>query len=338
MKSTQPLVSVIIPAYNAEDYINESIQSMLDQSYVNIEIIIINDASTDNTKNIIETYNDNRITLINNPNNLGCAASLNVGINASTGKYIARMDSDDISLPNRIHTQVTLLEKHEEIAGCGTWIKTFGQQAEIWKYPVKSNRLKCELLFRCELAHPTTMYRRDILNKYQIRYNDKIKYVEDYDFWRQIIEHEKLCNISEPLLLYRIHDSNISRSNITEKNMSLMNIHKQFLDKIGINATSQELELHEKIARSKSIHNSQYLKQVETWLIKIYQANNKYGFFPKNELNKLIYEIWYNTCRKIKPKRKFISCLTSSHIYKTRPLINRMYDFIQACFRKHENR
>ena len=171
------------------------------------------------------------------------------------------MDSDDIALPKRIQTQVKLLEKHPKIAGCGTWMETFGEKSDIWKYPKDSNRLKCELLFRCELAHPTTMYRKDVLEKYQIRYNNKIKYVEDYDFWYQLIKYENLCNIAEPLLLYRLHTNNISRSNDLEKSKALMEVHRKLISEIGIRPTKRQLLLHESLARSSYDVNTNFLKQ-----------------------------------------------------------------------------
>ena len=117
-----------MPAYNAEKYIAESIESILSQTFTDFEFIIINDASTDSTKEIIESFQDSRIILINNEQNLGVAKSLNIGIATAKGKYIARMDADDISLPERFQTQFNFMEKNPDIDICGSWARMFGDK------------------------------------------------------------------------------------------------------------------------------------------------------------------------------------------------------------------
>ena len=134
MKS--PQISVVMPAYNAEKYITEAIDSILFQTFKDFEFIIINDASTDSTKDIIESYKDPRIKLVNNEQNKGVAKSLNIGISVACGKYIARMDADDIALPERFQKQFDFMEQHPNIDVCGSWAKKTGNENEIINNPV----------------------------------------------------------------------------------------------------------------------------------------------------------------------------------------------------------
>jgi glycosyltransferase involved in cell wall biosynthesis len=161
-----PLVSVILPVYNAETYIAEAIESILTQSYKNLELILINDGSTDRSLDIMQSYADIRIQIISRENR-GLVASLNEGIMKAKGKYIARMDADDISLPKRFEEQVAFLEMHPEVGLCGTAVMMFGNKikGKIWRLPQSDNRIKSELLFSSALAHPTLMMRGELIEK-----------------------------------------------------------------------------------------------------------------------------------------------------------------------------
>lgn len=328
-KSTQPLVSVIIPAYNAEDYIDEAVSSILNQTYRNLEIIIINDNSTDRTYEYLSSIKDNRVRLINNTTNLGCTKSLNIGINNSNGIYIARMDADDISINTRIEKQISYMESNPDIGVCGTWVETFGEKNELWKYPTDINTLKCKLLFSCELAHPSTIYRKDILEKHNIRYDSNMSYAQDYDLWQKLVKHTDLCNIPEPLLKYRLHTKNISRTNANEKKLTLIDIHRNFLKEIGIVAQLENLELHEKLARSRFDNTEDFIKKADHWLNTLCRANNQTSTFPKRDFNTMLYEKWYKICLQMPTRVSSIKALASSDLFKSRYLINRVIDLIQ---------
>ena len=133
-----PLVTVLMPVYNGEKYLKEAIESILNQTFKDFEFLIINDGSTDNSVKIIQSFNDLRIRLIHNESNIGLIKTLNKGLKLSNGKYIARMDCDDVSLPKRLSVQINFMEKHPEIGVCGSWVKIIGlEQKFINKYPQK---------------------------------------------------------------------------------------------------------------------------------------------------------------------------------------------------------
>ena len=141
MKNNQ-LVSIIMPAYNSETYIEKSIESILSQTYKCFEFIIINDGSTDKTRSIIKKYKDPRINLIDNNRNLGLSRSVNKGLKVAKGMFIARHDSDDISLPTRIHDQINFLIANPSIGLCGTWAKIIGKSEHQIKHPVSRKKIQ----------------------------------------------------------------------------------------------------------------------------------------------------------------------------------------------------
>lgn len=215
MNTKSPTISVIMPAYNAEATIKESIDSILSQTYRDFELIVINDGSRDDTERIIKSYKDSRIKLLNNGINRGLIYSLNRGINSATGDLLARMDADDISLPQRFEKQVACFLHNPHLIACGTKIEYFGNtKLPSGKYITKvSDKDNKELLlFTACFAHPTVMLRRDILIQYNLSYDEKFKNCEDYKFWIDLMEYGEFYNIPEILLMYRQSDTQITHA------------------------------------------------------------------------------------------------------------------------------
>lgn len=215
---TAPSVSVVMPAYNAEKYLREAIDSILSQTYTDFEFIIINDGSTDATKEIIQSYTDPRIVYIENEVNSGICVTLNKGLDAARGKYIARMDSDDIALPNRLETQVRYMEAHPEIGVAGSDIEIFyenGEKSQIVNYDTDAESCKANLIFSATLAHPAAFIRTSVLNDHQLRYDSFFHGMEDHHLWWRIAKLSKITNIPKVLLRYRQHTSQITRQSST---------------------------------------------------------------------------------------------------------------------------
>lgn len=211
-----PLISVIMSVYNAEKYVSEAVESILSQTFSDFEFIIIEDCSTDSSLEIVEVYakKDARIKLIKKQKNNGSKGfilNLNMGLEMAQGKYIARMDADDISLPNRFQLQVNLLEENPKIFIVGSSIELIDEYNKIIKikHALKSdNEIKNEMYNNISLYHPVIMFRNT-----DIRYRDKMLGCEDYDlYFRLILENKMMANITEVLLKYRILPSSISRS------------------------------------------------------------------------------------------------------------------------------
>jgi glycosyltransferase involved in cell wall biosynthesis len=202
-------VSVIIPVYNAEDYILNSLNSILQQTHKSLEIWVIDDASTDKTIENIQSLSDDRIKLIKKTKNSGYTDSLNYGLEVATGKYIARMDADDISYPERIAKQVAYMESQPDCVVCGSWI-TLVPGGKLLTYPVTHEDIVAQLLRVNAMCHPSVMIRKSVIDQHELRYNREYEPAEDYDMWSRMAFLGKLHNIPEPLLQYRLHDNQIS--------------------------------------------------------------------------------------------------------------------------------
>ena len=209
-----PLVSVILPVFNAEEYVQEAIESILTQYYKHFELIVINDGSTDNSASIIKELSeqDPRIVVISRPNE-GLVSALNTGLNYANGEFIARMDADDKSMSDRFTKQVEYLLKNPRVAVVGTFIKIIDEHGAFIRngeYPTESDAIEQFLEFGCPMAHPSVMMRREVV-KFVGGYRKAFSHCEDYDLWLRISEEGfHLANIPEPLLAYRNHSSNIS--------------------------------------------------------------------------------------------------------------------------------
>lgn len=197
------LVSVIMSVYNDEDYVEQAVRSILEQTHSNIEFIIIDDASTDNSVEVIKKCMDERVKLFLNSINMKLAHNLNQGIRMAKGKYIARMDADDIALPFRLEKQVKYLEKHKEIDILGTYVKVFGSEDGIMKYPKKHNEIVAGLLFSNVFCHPSIIFRN--LGE-KIVYNEKCIAGQDYELWARMSDKAVMHNIPKVLLSYRVHE------------------------------------------------------------------------------------------------------------------------------------
>lgn len=206
---SSPLVTVLMPMYNSEKYILAAVNSILNQTFSNFEFIIIDDASTDNSVEIIKSYKDPRIKLIVKPQNTGYTNSLNMGLKLATGKYIARMDSDDICVLNRFEKQVAFMESNKDVAVCGSWFTCIGTN-EIIKHPVTHDAIKVAMLNYCAIGHPTVLMRKDFFKEQQLVYNTEMEPAEDYDLWCRTLSIGKLANLPEVLLYYRLHTQQVS--------------------------------------------------------------------------------------------------------------------------------
>ncbi len=206
-----PKISVVMPVYNSEKYLREAIDSILTQTYTDFEFIIIDDGSLDSSAEIVRSYTDPRIRFYINEKNMGVAATLNRGLELATGEYIARMDSDDISLPERFEKQVRYLDAHETVVVCATGIRLFGSQTGVRRFSSSHEQLKVDLLFGCCFAHPTVMLRSSVFRKEGYRYDESYSKMEDYDLWVRISRKHELASIPEILFQYRIHPSQVTQ-------------------------------------------------------------------------------------------------------------------------------
>lgn len=217
MKASQkPLISVIMPVYNGMPYLEQAIESILKQSYKNLELIIVDDKSTDDSVLFAKKIKDTRVRIIRNLKNIGIANSLNIAIDSSRGDYIARMDADDISMPKRLEKQLKFLQKNKSISICGSFVYLINDKGEIIgtkKYPEKNKDLKKALNFYSPIIHPTFFGKSTFFKKLS-GYNPDFEYAEDYELLVRSREKYKMANVPQYLLKWRLWDKRRSRLNM----------------------------------------------------------------------------------------------------------------------------
>lgn len=238
-KST-PKVSIIMPCYNSEKYIEKAIQSVLDQTYRNFELIIIDDDSTDKTWKIIEQYAKKDFRVIctkKDENEKGISKSMNKGIEMARGKYITRMDSDDIIIPEKIFRQVQFLDKNEEYGVCSVNIAMMDNLGNIYNenvYPEQKVPSEWTFLWTNPVPNAPCMYRASIIKDNNITFSD-LKTAEDYDFLEKLITKTKVYMINLPLYYYRYNEKSTYNKNRKETFKNSLKISEKYYNEITKN-------------------------------------------------------------------------------------------------------
>ena len=210
-----PIISVIMPVYNTkEQYLREAIESVLSQTFSDFEFFIINDGSTNNAEAVIKSYNDERIKYIYQ-NHAGIVEALNNGLKQAKGKYIARMDSDDICVSSRFEKQVRYMEKNKKVGLCGTCVEEFDETGIIPGVfaPFKKHPKMIDILFMTIICHPTAMFRTSVLKNNNILYSFDYPFAEDHDMWHQMLKVSRVYVLQKKLLRYRRHCQSSSSVN-----------------------------------------------------------------------------------------------------------------------------
>lgn len=205
-----PSVSILMPVYNAEPYLSEAIQSMLNQTYADFELIILDDCSTDGSADVIKSFTDARIVYHRNEINSGLANNLNTGLKLAKGKYVARMDGDDISLPHRLQTQVDFLESHPEIDLCSCAMQMFGADKQLWVRDHDPEQVKITMMFYSAILHASSVFRKDVFEKNNLYYNQETFPAEDYDLWARAAFFCRMVNLPDVMYLYRMHRAQVT--------------------------------------------------------------------------------------------------------------------------------
>lgn len=292
------LVSIIMSVYNGEQYLPAAIDSVLIQSFTDFEFIIINDCSTDQSKVIIQSYADERIVYLENEQNLGLAASLNKGIAISKGKYIARMDDDDIAHAERFERQVAFLEENRKIGLLGTYAEIVGNQTGLRKHSEYSDELKVRTFFSCQFCHPTVMIRKEVLDQNSLRYNESFSTAQDYELWSRMLKCTDFATLPEVLLKYRTHDKQVSVSKRQLQIEATSDIYKQMVSNVNLQFNEEMKMLHRKVAGFQFLQMKQDVPKIGDYFQQLIEANNKFDVFPKLYFARFLSEYYYNIVNK----------------------------------------
>lgn len=296
---TPPLVSVLMPVFNGEGYVAAAIESILNQTLPSLELIVVDDGSTDRTPALLAGYTrrDSRVRSYRQ-DNAGIPASRNRCLDLAIGQYLAWMDADDIARPQRLEKQVGFMDAHPEVGICGTWVKTFGASGgEVWRYPVDDGTLRGMLLFNPPFANSSTMMRREALQTANLRFDLSFAQAQDYDLWARAALHTRFANLPEVLMLYRLHERQVTEA-FSEQQAGLSGrVRLRQLDRLGIQPTAEEFSLHQALAQLTLDASRQSLERAEEWLRRLFAANGEHGVFPEPEFAQVIGQRWFFACR-----------------------------------------
>lgn len=318
------LVSVVMSVYNGEKYLRAAVESILNQTYKNLEFLIINDGSTDKTMEILKTYDDKRIRILDNDGNKGLIYSLNRGFREAKGKYIARMDADDIALENRFYDQVKYLEENQDIAMCDGGIKIFKDNltfiTKTFISTMSSDQMKTRLLFKNCITHPATMIRTKSIRELDLKYNIEDKGMEDFGLWIHMSKFVNLGKVPSVILKYRYLSTSISANvlqRIENYKKTLKNCFKREYKEIFDNFSEKDLDIHIEICVINNLkkynftleEKLDYLKRLESVLLNLGSYDQK---SLMEEINERRVECYINQSSllntiKINKKEKLIS-------------------------------
>ena len=286
----EKLVSIVMPVYNSKDYIQESILSIINQTYKNWELIIVNEFGSDEYCTMLVSrfvILDDRIRLLQNEEKLGISESLNIGLRNARGEYIARMDADDIALPNRLKEQVEFLEKNQDILLCGTRVEVFGSESWNWEVETDKNKIAANILFYSPCVHPTIMFRKRLITENGVYYNKAYKASEDYDFFSKVLKFGKISNVNKVLFRYRLYGSNATYINNNIGYIIYNEVMNRQFKELGLNFTKSELEnLSVHYSMKGLIGQKAIIRLIELDLLlkKILLANEKKKIYDKEFL------------------------------------------------------
>jgi glycosyltransferase involved in cell wall biosynthesis len=273
MKS--PKVSVLMPVFNGLPYLADAIDSVLAQTVEDFEFIIVDDRSSDGSRELLEDYaaRDRRIRVLRNDTNLGIADTLNRGISECRGEYIARMDADDVSLPQRFERQVGFMDNAPEVGVCATWFDVFGDEEGTYRHPTQDAQIKVShLLHDCAIAHPAVFIRKRVLDETGLTYPNLPAH--DLWFWIHLGFVTRLRNLPDTLLRYRVHGNQFSRLSSSPQQLSAAEAREFFAATIfGRALSEQEKSAHGMLGSARSIANPQELESVRRYAADLVAAN-----------------------------------------------------------------
>jgi glycosyltransferase involved in cell wall biosynthesis len=292
-----PVVSVVMPVYNGESYLSEAIDSVLNQTFRNFELLIIDDGSTDRTSEIVNSYQDARVRYDRNEHNRGIVYTLNKGIELARGTYVARMDSDDICFPGRLERQIAFMERHPSVDLCASEVVVFGSSDRQRRYPSKHDEIVCLLFFYCCLAHPTVMFCRESFLAKGLLYSNDLGEAEDYELWIRAAQKVEMATIDEPLLYYRVHNRQVTLVNNEGINNSADQLRRSQLAKLGIFPNDLNLIIHKLVClgvnkrfdEPEEPFAEKWIDQIK-WVDYLISVNDVKSIYPREIFRSILFD------------------------------------------------
>jgi len=296
---SNPRVSFLLPVYNSGTTLKQTLDSLLTQTFTDFELLVVDDGSTDDTSEILDSCSDPRLRVLTNPQRLRLAGALNRGIQQALAPLIARMDADDLSRPGRLSRQLGFMDEHPEIVMCGTWTRPFGDKNKKQeRYPLAADDIKAFTLFNCPFSHPSVMFRKEVFLKENLVYDGSFYPTEDYELWTRVVHRFPCANLPEVLLDYRVHAQSMTGADWENMDVQACRLlHNQF-SLLGVTLSEEDSRLHRDIgmARVQANDADRAAGHLESLLTK----NLKDSFCPEPAFTREVQERWFHVCMNMK--------------------------------------
>lgn len=284
-------ISVVMPTYNTNvSILKEAVESVLAQTFRDFEFIIVDDGSTDHDLcSYLQSLSDERIRIIRNPINLGITKSLNIGLNVARGKYIARMDSDDIALPMRFEKQFSFMEEHPDVIACGSNVEFFGARTLITHDKItdmEEYRIKL-LYFNPGPRHPTAFFNRKLLLRHKVFYDETLEFAQDYRIWSDISKCGRIYILEDVLLKYRFHSSQVSKVHREKQRACSMLVRERLLTELLGKITKEEVLLHNRCTAM----DCKIDKDIIEWYRHLIEVNDRVGLYDRKKFKRCTYDV-----------------------------------------------
>jgi hypothetical protein len=288
-----------MPVHDGAAFLRPAVESILGQSYRELELLVMDDGSRDESAAIVASFRDPRVRLHGRAERRGLVATLNEGLDLVRTEYVARMDADDVAHPERLARQVTFLDAHPSVAVLGTAVKDIGAQRRGYALPRDHGAIRARLLFDWAIAHPSVMLRPVVLRAHGLRYDPAYPHAEDYALWVEVAARAEVANLPEQLLQYRHHDCQVSACAQEEQHESMRKVWVRALALAGVSASAEEAALHRKVATARFDASPEFLDHAERWLRRIREeAGPVFGAAAADGLRLELAQRWARVCRR----------------------------------------
>ncbi len=283
-------VTVLLTVCNGAAFLRPSIDSILAQTCRDLRLLVVDNASRDGSRDIVRAVADPRVQLLELPRNIGQMAALNAGLERIDSPLVARMDADDISLPQRLQRQADFLDAHPGVGVCGCWAEVFPGRRRTWRYPTAPADVAVELLFECCLAHPGVMLRKELFDRHRLRYDEALGHSEDWELWQRASRHFDLANLPEVLLRYRVHPASVSAQTGDRQRQAAERIDDAALGELGL-ANHPLRRVHRDVAfETLRIRNREpgFAEDVAAWFAELRRANRAVQRYDEQALDRFL--------------------------------------------------
>ena len=293
-----PTLSIVMPVYNASEYIRQAIDSLLQQTFTDFELIVIDDGSTDNSLEIVKSYDDPRIRVLRNECNKGIVFTRNRGLQEMRGRYYAPFDADDIAMPRKYEKQIGFMEKNPAYGLTGTWARHIDSEGKLlktkWKLDADACFIPSVQLFRAYFIQSAVVFRKEVLEA--IGYTPGFEIGEDYLVYYQIALKFPCVNLPEYLIHYRIHPGSITQSNPALYRDREFHLYRIIFGTLETDITQREFEILMYIKYRMAVPSVPVLRSVESFLLQVLEANDRLKVFEKPCLTHVVMNRWAKSC------------------------------------------